>query len=155
MFTYRTAPMELCLVSPSKILKMKQYLGSIRAVNPPTSNPLESPVGTEQRLRPPLVQTCLTTVLLRLWAWRRSQSSKAPRQASDLSNFGFFCTRLIRWNPSLPFFSSFRKATLLQSPVQSTRGKNLYFSRSTIPTVCRYEKCGVFRKHHTSRSGLL
>jgi hypothetical protein len=33
---------------------------------------------------------------------------------------------------------------VLQSPVQSIRGKSLDFSRSTIPTVNRSEKCGVF-----------
>jgi len=44
---------------------------------------------------------------------------------------------------------------LLQSPVQSIRGKNLDFSRSTIPTVGRCEKFGVFGKHRNSRSGLL
>ena len=43
------------------------------------------------------------------------------------------------------------RTTLLQSPVQSIRGKNLDFSRSTIPTVGRYEKYSVFRKHRTSR----
>ena len=40
-------------------------------------------------------------------------------------------------------------SSVLQSPVQSIRGKNLDFSRSTIPTVSRYEKCGVFPYHHT------
>ncbi len=33
---------------------------------------------------------------------------------------------------------------ILQSPIQSIQGKNLDFSRSTIPTVGRYEKYGVF-----------
>ena len=47
---------------------------------------------------------------------------------------------------------SFVCCRVLQSPVQSIRGKNLDFSRSTIPTVGRYEKCGVFGKHRTSHS---
>jgi len=34
-------------------------------------------------------------------------------------------------------------------------GKNLDFSRSSIPTVRRNKKYGVFRKHRTSRCGLL
>ena len=46
-------------------------------------------------------------------------------------------------------------SSVLQSPVQSIRGKNLDFSHSTIPKVDRYEKYGVFGKHSTSRYGLL
>jgi len=34
--------------------------------------------------------------------------------------------------------------TLLQFPVRLIRGRNLDFSRCSIPTVCRYEKYGVF-----------
>jgi len=35
---------------------------------------------------------------------------------------------------------------LLQFPVRLIRGRYLDFSLCTIPTVCRYEKYGVFRK---------
>jgi hypothetical protein len=34
------------------------------------------------------------------------------------------------------------------------RGRYLDFPLCTIPTVCRYEKYGVFGKHRTSRSGI-
>ena len=39
----------------------------------------------------------------------------------------------------------------LQFPVWLIRGRNLDFSRCTIPTVCRYEKYGVFpqKSSHT------
>jgi hypothetical protein len=41
------------------------------------------------------------------------------------------------------------RIVLLQLPVRLIRGRNLDFSLCTIPTVGRYEKYGVFRKHRT------
>ena len=64
-----------------------------------------------------------------------------------------FCPRLLRCYLDIcAIIATHRSSTkqkniiigILQSPVQSIRGKNLDFSRSTIPTVSRYEKCGVF-----------
>jgi hypothetical protein len=48
----------------------------------------------------------------------------------------------------ISYFETSKKNMLSYYSLQYNQfeGENLDFSRSTIPTVNRYEKCGVFRK---------